>query len=583
MSYKNKAWQLLAPDEDLARELSNNLRISPILAKSLINRGVRNLEEAKDFLGSPLESLLNPFLLKDINKAVRRIKEAIKKQELILVFGDHDVDGLCSLALMQRLLGQLKAKVTHFVGEGDVYSLTEEAIQRAKEEGVRLIISVDCGIGSAEEIALASSLEIDTIVIDHHEPGEELPKAYAIVDPKQKDCPYPFKDLAGVGVAFKVGQALIATYEEEFKEERIELNTLRMKYYFSQYLDLVALGTISDMVPLLGENRILVKHGLKALGESQKVGIKVILNALKPKEIGPDLVSWKIAPLLNAAGRMNKASLAAELLITKKAGEAKRLYKQLFAINEERKVHVQENLSHLLELIEEETDLEKEKIIVVASSRYGRSITGLLATRIAKQYHRPAIVLATKEEEANGSARSVEEFDLLEAFNLARELLDSFGGHKKAAGLRIDSKAIPLFRLRINEIAASLLEKKEKAKTVVGQQVRIEDLSFDLVKEIESLAPFGMDNSYPLFLLKELKSFGARRIGRDQSHLKTKLGRDGLLFDAIGWQIGALAKELVSAKGLDLVCKLEINEYNGSRSLRLNIEDISLEDQSMMI
>lgn len=566
---KQKKWRFLKPDPGLKTELSQALNISPLLAQILLNRGIRTVSAADKFLNANLSDLYNPYHLKDMSKAVRRVREAIARSESILIFGDKDVDGITGTALLVRLLRQLEAKVRYYVPGSEDYGLDVETIKRAASAGISLIISVDCGVSNFEEIKTASELGLDAVILDHHEVPAVLPKALAVVDPKQKDCPYPFQGLSGVGIAFKFGQALVSSLD--LNREEVILDSPKMRYYLENYLDLTALGTIADVVPLLDENRLLVKEGLEKLGETKKVGLVTLLRRLNLNQPTTADVGWKIAPLLNAAGRKNEAGLGVELLITQGAKRASEIVDRLVQLNEERKEQLSITLSKVALEINREVN---ENIIIIASPYCDRSLTGLVANRLKDQFKRPVVVLTT-EEEAKGSGRSIDAFDLTEILPQCKDLLSKYGGHKKAAGLSLPFRNIEAFKEKMQALARAHLNQDDLVPEVpIEAQINLSDVSFNLVEELSRLAPFGTDNPEPIFSSLGLRTLEAEKIGSDQSHLRLRVKDKGDIITALGWKMGELAPLVWESDRCDLAFKIEINSWGGKEELRLNLEDV---------
>ncbi|MDI6794553.1 MAG: single-stranded-DNA-specific exonuclease RecJ [bacterium] len=569
MSFKQKKWRFMESDSGLKTELTQALGIHPVLAQILLNRGLVTVREADKFLNANLTDLYNPYLLKDISKAVRRVREAIDRSESILIFGDKDVDGMTGTALLVRLLRQLKAKVKYYVPGSEDYGMDIETIKRAASAGISLIISVDCGVGNFEEIKAASELGLDVVVLDHHEAPPVLPEACAVVDPKQKDCAYPFQELSGVGVAFKFGQALVSSLDSNCEE--VDINSPPMKSFLENYLDLVALGTIADVVPLLDENRILVKEGLERLGKTKTLGLVTLLRRLNLNQPTTIDVGWRIAPLLNAAGRRNEAGLGVELLISDRGGRTVEIVDRLIQLNEERKNRLSETLSKLSLEIPSEPD---ENIIVIASPFCERNLTGLIAGRLKDRFMRPVVVLTT-EEKAKGSVRSIDAFDLTEILPQCEDLLINYGGHKKAAGLSLCFENIEPFKRRMEELARTRLNKNELVTEVaIEAQISVSDISFNLVDQLARLSPFGTDNPEPIFSSAGIRALEVKKMGDTQSHLRLLMEDNGDTITAVGWKMGALAPLILESGHCDLAFKVEVNSWKGREELRLNLEDV---------
>jgi len=568
---KEKKWRFLHSDHQSLRDsLSQEINISKILAELLINRQVKDVSEVEKFLYPKLEHLHSPFLLKDISKVVERVKRAISKKERILIFGDWDVDGICSCALLTRVLSQLQANLSYFIPSREEYSLSSNLIKQFHQEKVNLIITVDCGISNIEEVVYAHSLGIETIIIDHHEPKEELPEADAIVNPKQKGCLYPFKELAGVGVVFKFIQCLLSSFSQN-QGKNLNLHN----YIYENYLDLVAIGTIADVVPLIEENRVMVKIGLTHLKNTKKVGLKALLSQLNltEEELFSKDISWKLAPVLNSAGRMNKTSLGADLLCIKSSAQAINMVEELIKLNRSRKILLKEGTSLISNLFSEQVDLSQEKVVIVAINEGYSGITGILANRLLDVYFRPTIVFSVNGDIAKGSARSLENFNLVEALKYCEDLLIRYGGHKGASGLVIHKDNLLRFKIRINEYAQNLLKDEDLLPELfIDCEVAVEDLTMKLIDEMKLLEPYGDGNPQPLFILRSVDILSCQMVGKNKDHLKLKVGNTFQEIDAIGFNMSNMAKDNLSR--CDLAFHFNVNDYKGLRLPQLQIIDL---------
>lgn len=568
---KEKKWYILCNNNHHLRDqLCQELNISNILASLLINRQITDTSTAIKFLYPQLEHLHDPFLLKDIDKAVERVRKALDKKEKILIFGDWDVDGICSCALLMRTLYQMQVNLSYYIPSREEYGLKADLIEQFHKEGINLIITVDCGISNIEEVAYAQSLGIEIIIMDHHEPKEQLPKAYAIINPKQKDCPYPFKELAGVGVVFKFMQCFLLSFSKN-NEKNIKL----INYIYENYLDLVAIGTIADIVPLLGENRTIVKIGLSYLEKTKKVGLKALLSQLNltQKELSSRDISWKLVPVLNSAGRMNKTSLGANLLCIKTSKEALDITNELLKLNQSRKVLLQEGTSLISQLFLDQVDLSCEKVIVITTSKIHSGLVGILANRLLDAYFRPTIVFSIDGNIAKGSARSLENFNLVEALNYCKDLLISHGGHKKAAGLSLLKENLTKFKTKINAYAQTQLKDEDLLPELpIDCEVTIKELTLNLAEELKLLEPYGNSNQQPIFLLKNIDIVECRAVGSNEDHLKLKIGHTYQEIDAIGFNMSNFASHNLSKS--NLVFHFDINYYNGAKLPQLQLLDI---------
>lgn len=574
---KKCKWRIIEASESDVMALSRAMGISPILSRLLINRGIVNAQEGKKVLYPRLDDLRSPFLFEEMNRACLRIHQALTSKEKIMIFGDWDVDGLTATALLVRLLRQLKGDVVYHIPKDFGYGLDRESINDARRHGVGLIISVDCGASNAREVEYASSLGLDCIITDHHPPPKDRarPPAVAVINPRESNS-YPDIELAGVGIAFKLGQALVALSEGE--EIAIDLSHPKMDYYFKTYLDLVSLGTIADLGKLIGENRVLTRLGLAGLSQTKKVGLRVILHSLGllEKTLGEWEVAFKLAPALNSAGRMNQGHLGIELLTTKKKEVAERLTQEILSLNEKRRLRSDMDTALASEYIEQELDLEQEKVLVVPLEEREGGVTGIVANRLLEQYSRPVVVFACKGSEVLGSARSNVSLDLNFVLSQCTDLLIKFGGHKRAAGMTILKENIPLFRERINELAGEIPFDTEEV--VIDQEISSEEVTPILMDEIDNLRPFGEGNPEPLFLLRNIRPLSIRRMGQKDQHLKITLGlQESIGLEAIGWRMGELRDEVLN--GADLVAKLQKNLWGGKEQTRLIIEEINPKDQ----
>ncbi|HAV43504.1 TPA: single-stranded-DNA-specific exonuclease RecJ [bacterium] len=564
-------WRTIETKEDDLVELSQGLDISPILARLLINRGVLNLKDARSFLKPNLSDLKDPFLFEEMELACQRVHRALDLKEKILIFGDWDVDGLAATALLVRFIRQLGGEVYYHIPKDFGYGLDKETLHKAHQQEIKLIITVDCGISNYEEIKYASSLGIDTIITDHHPPliETDLP-ALTVINPK--DSLYPDKDLAGVGVAFKLGQALLASYQG--RRSTSDPSSPRMDYYFRAYLDLVALGTVADSVQLTGENRILTKFGLERFRETKKVGLKVLLHSLRlfNKEIGEWEVAFKLAPVLNAAGRMNQGHLGIELLITKEKGKAVYLAQKILSLNEARRLRSDLDTRLAIEYIEREIDLDREKVLVVPLEECEAGVTGIVANRLLERYLRPVVIFACMGDEAIGSARSNNGLDLDSILPQCDDLFIKFGGHRMAAGITITKKNISLFRERINSLVQEI--SLETQEVVIDHVISLDEITPALLDDIDRLRPFGEGNPEPTFLIQDIRPAAIKRIGKRGEHLKIILSsqkREGYL-EVVGWRMGNLNDRDLSRA--NLVVKLKKNYWNGKEQVQPVIEKV---------
>lgn len=569
-----KKWKVLAQNIQnitLARELASQLQIKPIIAEILINRGVDTVEKGQKFLFATLEDLASPWELSDLKEAVARILQALELKEHILVYGDYDVDGITGTALLTSVLKQMGGDVSYYIPHRfqEGYGLNKKAIERAKKEAhVDLIITVDCGIASRLEVDFGRELGLDFIITDHHEPGDLVPTGVPVINPKIQGTS-EVRDLAGVGVAFKLAQALC---------EAKGLPT-HHGIYCGDNLDLVTLGTIADVVPLLGENRILVKYGLPLLRESQRPGIKALIevSGLTGKDLTTGQVAFALAPRINAAGRLGNATSAVELLLTTSEQKAWELAKKLHGENEKRQLIETQIYNEVCEKIEKEIDLTKEKVIVLASPLWHAGVIGIVASKITERYHRPTILLTVEGEEARGSGRSIPGFNLFKALEECQQILVRYGGHSQAAGLTVRTEDIPVFKELINHYGEKILTPQILTPVLpVDCEMTIEEIDENLYQQLQLLQPFGYGNPEPLLCCRNVKVSTGYCVGKNKNHLKLQLHFKEEKIDAIGFNLGHLFTEYGFKQPitLDLAFALGLNEWQGNTNLQLKIADL---------
>ncbi|SHM52744.1 single-stranded-DNA-specific exonuclease [Caldanaerovirga acetigignens] len=538
--------------------------LHPVILKLLKARGIEKREDVLRFLRVSIDDMYNPFLLKDMEKAVIRVKKAISNGEKITVYGDYDVDGVTGCALLVKALRELGGDVEFYIPSRleEGYGLNKEALEKIAKSGTKLIITVDNGIASKEEVIYSKELGMDMVITDHHEPHDDVPKAIAVINPKQKDCSYPFKELAGVGVALKLVQALSNCNKDV---------TLK-------FLDLVALGTIADMVPLVDENRIIAKWGINVLKNTDKKGLLALLEEcrLSVKDIDEEKISYILAPRLNAAGRLSDATLAVQLLLADDENEAKRLAKDLELLNRERQAIETRIYNEAKEYIQKNVRIDKDRVIVVSGSRWHPGVIGIVASKLVQNYCIPCILISEEGEEGRGSARSVPGFDIFEALSKLSDMLDKFGGHEQAVGFTIKVKEIENFRLKINELAKSTEREKWEMKLKIDMELTPEELTTELAEQLQLLKPFGFGNPKPVFVCKSMAIEQIKVIGEKENHLKIRLKKKEKEFRAIGFNFGDYKNQLEKAPLIDVAFWLELDEWEGSKSLQLNLKDIKI-------
>lgn len=554
-----------------SRTLAAELGVPPLVAKILSLRGLGSVRDAQAFLRSGLQDLIDPFLLPDMEKAVFRILRAIRDREKIRIYGDYDVDGVTSVCVLLHVLEYLGADVDYYIPARlvDGYGVNSDAIERAARDGTSLLITVDCGITALDEVELARERGIDVIVTDHHEPGDNLPRAHAAIDPKRRDARYPFTDLAGVGVAYKLGHALLGA----------QAGTLDALEPPIHLLELVALGTIADVAPLTGENRILAKHGLARMNATTTVGLRALIerSGLLGREISAGTVSFALGPRLNAAGRLGDASLCVDLLTTSSSERAAEIARVLDQANQERQALEQSILMEAASMVGTRDGEAEDVVLVLAGEGWHAGVIGIVASRLCERFNRPVILISLDGEEGRGSGRSIEAFNLYEGLCRCQDLLEEFGGHSYAAGLSITRDAVDLFRERINHVGRSLLTQDDLVRRIrCDLDIGFDEVDLVAAEGLAALAPFGVANPTPTFLTRGARLVEYRGVGADAKHLKMKLFHNGVVLDAIGFGLGSLAPTLF-ARGItevDIMYAIEVNQWNGTRQAELNIKDM---------
>lgn len=566
-----KRWNILQADDNKVQQLHEVLSINKVLCKILVQRGIDNYEKSKSYFRPQTSMLHDPYLMKDMDKAVERIKAAIDKNEKILVFGDYDVDGTTSVAVMYQFLRRiynesyLEFYIPHRYREG--YGVSKAGIDHAAENSFSLIISLDCGIKSADLIAYAATMGIDFIVCDHHLPDKELPPAVAILNPKQEDCHYPFKELCGCGVGFKLITALAQKY-----------NIPEEDYYC--YLDLVATAIAADIVPITGENRVLAYYGLEQINSNPSPGIKALthLGGIR-KRLTISNVVFVIAPRVNAAGRMDDAKKAVLMFIEKDYNKALELAEQLHSDNSERKEADSTITEEALHEIQNNSFLQTSKSTVVYKEHWHKGVVGIVASRLIESYYRPTVVLTKSGELAAGSARSVAGFNLYEAIHSCREHLLGYGGHFAAAGLTLLPENIDAFRLKFEEVVSSTIDPQLLIpEIVIDAEVAFSDIKQSFYNILQQMEPFGPDNMRPVFIARNVSDTGYSRIVKEQ-HLRFVLQQNETTFTGIGFNMAAKFPLLETKKPLDIVFTIDENEWNGQTTLQLKMIDCKLSEK----
>ncbi|TWI56273.1 single-stranded-DNA-specific exonuclease RecJ [Halalkalibacter nanhaiisediminis] len=559
-------WKIKEQASSQIDELVSELKIAPLVAKLLLNRGFDTVETAKRFLYKEEMVYHDPFLLDDMERAVTRIRAAIEQEEKILIFGDYDADGVSSTALMFHALQSLGAKVDYYIPNRftEGYGPNEPAIRHAKEEGYQLIVTVDTGIAAVHVAEVAKEIGLDFIITDHHEAPPVLPDAYAIINPKKPGCPYPFKGLAGVGVALKVAHALLG----------------RVPY---EWLDIAVIGTVADLVPLIDENRLLVMDGLHALQSTDKPGLVALKNkcGLQSQVIQADHVGFGIGPRINAAGRLDSADPAVELILSTNREQAEQLAEEIDALNKERQAIVNEITEAAVAVVETHFPPSENDVLVIAGESWNAGVIGIVASRLVERFYRPTIVLSIDSEKglAKGSARSIEGFDMFAELSKSRDILPHFGGHPMAAGLTMNADDVATLRTRLCEQAKDVLSPEDfKPVTSIDLVASIGEISVAVIRQLEQLAPFGVRNPTPKVLLQDVHLEQMRKIGSDANHLKVAFAQNSATLDGIGFHLGYLHDEMTSQAQVSAVGTLSINEWNGHVKPQMMIEDVAVSE-----
>ncbi len=557
----DKRWLIKSADDTLSKKISDSLNIPALIAQLLINRGLLTEAAIKLFMTGDMPHLYNPFLLTDMDKAVARLEKAKLKKQKILIFGDYDVDGVTSSALLRRLFKRMGIDainyIPHRMEEG--YGLNESIVKYALKEKVSILLAVDCGINAFAAIDALQKAGIDVIVLDHHEPDAgHLPNAHAVIDPKREDCLYPFKHLCAAGLAGKLIQAVLGTIPPE-------------------ELDLIALGTVADVVPLHGENRIFVKLGLPILQRTKKPGLRALLDITKisGKPMKPYFIGFVLGPRLNAAGRMDSATMALDLLLTNDPEEAMILAQGLEKHNLERQKMQQEVITEAMTMIEDQ-GLHQEQIIVVHKEGWHKGVLGIAASRILEKYYRPTFVISVREGVGSGSARSMEGFHLHEALTKCSNSLEAYGGHKRAAGVTIKEDNIATFRRSINEWAQQVLAEEPLGPTLdIDAQLPLSLIDLPLTKLIATMQPHGEGNAPVILCTRQLKiKTSAQVLAKDT--LKFSVTDGVRTYNAVGFGMGGRQKELNQGTIIDLAYSLEIDDWNKLPTVQLIIKDIKI-------
>lgn len=564
-------WVYPEPEkEEAASVLQQELGIPEKIARLLSLRGIDTYDKAKSFFRPTLELLHDPFLMKDMDRATERLAKAIRGGEKIIVYGDYDVDGTTATSILYTFLKDFGVDVDYYIPHRfkEGYGINIEGIEYAVRENAQLIVSVDCGITAIEETKIAKEKGIDLIICDHHNVGDQIPDAVAVLDPKREDCEYPFDGLSGAGVGFKLVQGTI---------QKLGLG----KQLALQFLDLVAISTASDIVPLIDENRVLMREGLKRINTEPRVGIKALLDLIQMNvgSISTSSIVFSIGPRINAAGRMGDASKAVRLLIAETPGEARACAHELESINIQRRDKDSQTMEQAMSMVDKEYNLEKVSSMVLHDPDWHLGVIGIVASRLVDTFYRPAIMLSTVDGKIKGSARSIKGFNIYEALKQCEDLLEQFGGHEFAAGLTIREENLKEFRKRIDQIASGRLSDQDfEPELRIDCELNLDDIDMRFWKLMSQFEPFGPGNLRPNFVSRGVKVEGVPTIV-GSGHLKMKVSQNGSgVFDVIGFNMHEYLPIIRNAenKKIDIAYSLEENYWNGRRSLQIRLRDIHL-------
>ena len=553
------------PSEQEIKALQNDLSVDYSVAKLLVQRGINTFEKARLFFRPTLEDLHNPYLMKDMDKAIDRIEKAIQNSENILIYGDYDVDGTTAVSLVYSYLSSFYPNVATYIPDryDEGYGISFKGIDYADDNGISLIIALDCGIKAHEKVEYANTKNIDFIIGDHHLPDETIPNAIAVLDPKRNDCQYPYKELCGCGIGFKIIQALGEKRGQTIEE-------------LVPYLDLVATAIAADIVPITGENRILAKFGLEVINSNPRNGIKALIQNLKKEELSITDVVFIIAPRINAAGRIHHGNYAVKLLTEFDLAQAEEFAQNIEAFNSERK-----NLDTIitkeasLQIIE--TNQEKRFTTVVFNENWHKGVIGIVASRLIETYYKPTLVFTESNEKMVASARSVKGFDIHEALEKCSEFIEQFGGHKYAAGLTVTKDKFELFRNKFEEVVKnSITEESLSPEINIDSEINFSDINPKFIRILKQFEPCGPENMTPVFLTKNVMDTGyAKPIGKNEEHLKLFVKQNGTQpISAVGFNLGKKIEIVQGLKPFDMVYSIDENHWNGNVSVQLKVRDI---------
>ena len=557
----NKKWEYYNVNEEKVEKTSKKFNISNLLSRILINREIIDDEKIKIFLEPTRKDFYDPFLMPDMKTAVDRIIKAIESNEKVIIYGDYDVDGITSTTVLKKFLFERGLYVDYYIPNRleEGYGLNKEAVDEIVKEKYTLIITVDCGISGIEEVKMCSKHGIDTIITDHHEQLEEIPDALAVIDAKRKDNKYPFRELAGCGVVFKLIQAISIKLGLEDKD-------------YLKYLDIVCVGTISDIVPLVDENRVIAKLGLKLIEQTRNIGLKTLIQESGFKKIDSNTISFGIAPRINACGRMGHQNEAIKLFLTNNIEEAREISSKLTKYNLQRQIKEKEIFDQAISKLEKQ-DIKNINSIVLCGDNWHHGVIGIVASKIVEKYFKPTILICFEGEEGKGSGRSIPGFDLHEALVKTNAYLEKYGGHAMAVGVSLKKENYNIFKNEFEKIAISENLKEIIPVIKIDSIITLKDINKETIKEIEKLEPFGEKNKNPIFAFKNLKIDSIRALSEGK-HLKLILKSDNILINAIGFNLGYLSENYTIGDKIDIAGVLEINNFGNQEIVQINIKDI---------
>ena len=556
----NKKWEICKINEEDINKICEENNLSQLIGSILASKKIISKDEIREFLNPTRDDFHDPFLMPDMEKAVERILIAIQNKEKIIIYGDYDVDGITSVTVLKKFLEEQGLKTGEYIPNrlNEGYGLNKEAVKNISEQGYTLIITVDCGISCIEEIEYAKELGMEVIVTDHHEPGEIIPDCLAVVDAKRKDNQYPCRDLAGVGVVFKLIQSISLKLNLEAKE-------------YLKYLDIVCVGTISDIVPLIDENRVITKLGLKLVEKTRNIGLKTLLESTGYKEINSTTISFGIAPRINACGRMGEEKEALELFLTNNIQEAKQISERLNQYNIERQETEKQIFKQAIQEIEKEN--KDVPCIILGKEGWHHGIIGIVASKVTDIYFKPSILICFEGEEGKGSGRSIPGFDLHDAVMNCNTYVEKFGGHSMAIGINVKKENFEKFKKEFEEYVQNSHINDIIPIIKIDKEIDLRKINIQDIRDLKLLEPYGEANKMPLFLIKNMKIQSIRTLSEGK-HIKLKLGIDNYIADAIGFNMGNIAEQYLIGDRVDVVGSLEINDFGDNENIQINLKDI---------